>query len=169
MEYEILKTEIEKVHGATFVGLDTITEVKLKGGKKNPMQGRVTKITEGANTMIFSATNASAYESMVRRRMEEEGKDASDFTLKPRAWGTRVGNTPIIEHNGKRYLECFFMNPGKTKYYLDGEPIDKDLIEGLPTTKVSDESQGGIENKVIVRTYSLESIHKIRMNGKELA
>lgn len=165
MEYEKLKTEIEKVHGATFVGLDTRSTVKLKGGKKNPMQGRVIKVTEGANTMIVSASDKSAYESMVRRRMEAEGKDASTFELQPRKWGSRIENTPLIEHNGKYYLECFFMNPGKSKYYLDDVEIAKDDIEGLPEVKVSEESQGGIENKVVIRTFSLDSIDRIRMNG----
>ena len=89
--------------------------MKLTGGKKNPFQGRVKKITDGANVMIFSGTAQNGYENMVKRRMLEEGKDPDTFVLGKRAWGTRIGETPFIEHNGKHYLECVFISPGKSK------------------------------------------------------
>lgn len=164
MNYDDLKVVLDTVSGATFAGLDTVTSVKLKGGKKNPMQGRVTKVTEGANTMIFSTTE-SAYENMVKRRMVNEGLDPESFSVGQRAWGTRIGNSPFIEHNGKKYLEVIFMGAGKTQYFLDGEPIYKEEIEGLPETKVSDESQGGISNKVVIRTFAIDSIREIRVKG----
>jgi hypothetical protein len=106
---------------------------------------------------------------MVKRRMEKEGKDSSTFELKPRAWGTRIEGTPFVEHNEKTYLECFFISPGKSEYFLDGEPIQKEEIEGLEETKTpSEESQGGIENKIIIRTYSADSIEKIKIKNETL-
>lgn len=164
-----LKQEIDKIKGTTFCGLTTLTAVKLRGGKKNSMQGRVTKKTEDANVILFSNTKDSGYVSLVRKRMIAEGKDPDTFEPKPRAWGTRMGNSPFIEHNGKHYLECFFLSPGKTTYYLDGKEIDKDLIEGLdsdkPKTEAYEESQGGIENKVVIRTFAIESIERLKMKG----
>jgi hypothetical protein len=164
-----LKQQIDKIKGTTFCGLSTLTAVKLKGGKKNSMQGRVTKKTEDANVILFSNTKDSGYISMVRRRMVSEGKDPDTFELSPRAWGVRMGNSPFIEHNGKHYLECFFISSGKSTYYLDGEEIDKEKIEGLdvetPKTEKYVESQGGIENKVIIRTFAIESIEKLNMKG----
>jgi hypothetical protein len=168
MEYDKLKSVIDQVRGTTFAGMDTVTEVKLKGGKKNPMQGRVTKVTRGANTMVFSTTQCSAYEDMVKRRMVKEGLDPDTFTVQKRKWGTRVGHTPFIEHNGTKYLECFFISPGKTEYQLDGTPIDPSEIQGLPDTKPSESSQGGIEDKVVVRTFKLDSIQAIRIGGVAL-
>jgi hypothetical protein len=168
MKYDVLKEAIENINGSTFVGIDTVTEVKLKGGKGNPMQGRVVKYTQGANTMIFSNVSGSAYENMVKRRMEKEDKDPETFQVKARAWGTRIDGTPFIEHNDKYYLECIFISSGKSTYLLDGNPINKDEIEGLPEVKVSEESQGGITDKIIVRTFSLDSIKALRINGQVL-
>lgn len=168
MDYEKLKAEVDKVKGSTFVSLDTVTDVKLTGGKKNPFQGRVKKITDGANVMIFSGTAQNGYENMVKRRMLEEGKDPDTFVLGKCAWGTRIGETPFIEHNGKHYLECVFISPGKSKYLVDGVETPKEEIEGIPEAKENTESQGGIENKVVIRSFALDSISSVRMKGVEL-
>lgn len=171
--YQELNELVANVKGTTFAGLTTRTNVKLLGGKKNPMQGRVQKLTEGANIIVYANSEKSGYAEMVKRRMVKEGKDPSEFQLKPRAWGTRIGQTPFIEHNGKYYFECIFVSPGKTTYLLDGDPISKDDIEGLSKPKekeetTEDKSQGGIENKVILRTFSLESIVSIKLKNEEL-
>ena len=170
--YETLNELVSQVKGTTFAGLTTKTEVKLKGGKKNPMQGRVQKLTENANVMVFSNSEKSGYGEMVKRRMISEGKDPADFQMKPRAWGTRIGKSPFIEHNGNKYFECIFVSPGKSTYLLDGEPIEKEHIEGLPEPKEKTEgetkSQGGIENKVILRTFNLSSIVSIKLKNEVL-
>jgi len=168
MDFEKIKAEVDKVKGSTFISIDTMTEVKLTGGKKNPYQGRVRKVTRGANVMIFAGTEQNGYENMIKRRMLEEGKDPSTFTLGKRAWGTRIGETPFIEHNGKHYLECIFISNGKTSYFVDNVETPKDEIEGIPEAKENPEGQGGIENKVIIRTFALDSIASIRMKGVEL-
>lgn len=173
VNFEELQTLVNSVKGTTFAGLTTTTNVKLSGGKKNPQQGRITKRTESANIILFSNSEKSGYESMVRKRMISEGKDPEEFKLKPRAWGQRIGNSPFIEHNGKKYLECIFVSPGTTTYYEDGVEIDPDNIEGLPEkkemTETQKESQGGIENKVILRTFSLDSIVSIKIKNEEIA
>lgn len=168
MEYQAIKTAVDKVKGSTFISLDTLTEVKLTGGKKNPLQGRVQKATRGANVMIFNSTEQNGYENMIKRRMVEEGKDPSTFTLGKRAWGQRIEQSPFIDHNGKKYLECIFVSPGKSVYLVDGVETDKEDIEGIPVVKESEESQGGIENKVIIRSFSLDSITSVRINGEQL-
>ena len=168
MDFEKIKAEVDKVKGSTFISIDTMTEVKLTGGKKNPYQGRVRKVTRGANVMIFAGTEQNGYENMIKRRMLEEGKDPSTFTLGKRAWGTRIGETPFIEHNGKHYLECIFISNGKTSYFVDNVETPEDEIEGIPEAKENPEGQGGIENKVIIRTFALDSIASIRMKGVEL-
>jgi len=137
------------------------------------MQGRVEKLTENSNIIIYANSEKSGYAEMVKRRMLEEGKDPEEFQLKPRQWGVRIDQTPFITHNDKNYFECIFVSPGKSSYFLDGEPIDKDDIEGLdaPTALSEvkeDTQQGGIENKVIIRTYGLESIVSIKLKNEEL-
>ena len=169
MNYDAVKKVLDKVNGATFAGLDTVTDVNLKGGKKNPFQGRVTKMTKGSTVMLFTNKNSNAYENMVKRRLEEEGKEASSFELKPRAWGQRIPNSPFVEHNEKKYIECIFIKGGESVFMVDGEVFDKDQIEGMPESNSSEESQGGLDNKVIIRTYAIDSIAEMRVLGEKVA
>jgi len=159
MNLEELENILDGVEGSAKFKIDTLTDVKLKGGKKNEMQGRVQKRTKNAVVTVYNKYNQGGYESLVKEQMELEGKDPSTFELKPRAWGVRIENTPFVENKGKHYIECFFENPGETEYLLDGVFYEGD-IEGLPEKKINEDSQGGIENKVIVRTFSIDSIEK---------
>ncbi len=175
MNYEQLKEVTDTIKGSTFASIDTETSVKLTGGKKNPLQDKITKTTKGVNVILFGGTDQSGYENMIKRRLADEGKDPDSFTLGARAWGTRVGQSPIIEHNGKYYLECIFVNPGKSVYLNEGVEINKEDIQGLPETKEKEPAKEGealgnsdLENKVVIRTFSLDSIKAIRLKGKEL-
>lgn len=151
------------VNGASFVTIDTETVVKLKGGRKNPQQGRVTKRVNGSNVMVFQNKTKSGYGAMVERRLEKEGKDPATFQLSPRTWGTRLDGVPFVEHNGKYYLEVIFLHAGEVQYLLDGQPININEIEGLPPRGPEGE-QGGLNDKVIIRTYSVESIKAISID-----
>jgi hypothetical protein len=153
--------------GGTFVGFDACTIPVLKGGKKNPMQGRVQKVMTGATVMCFSNAESNAYENMVKRRLAAEGKNAESFVLSPRAWGQRIAGTALVEHKGKYYFEAIFMRAGEVKYLLDGVEINKNDIEGLEEREASAEGQGGLDNKVVLRTFALESVVALRTNGTE--
>ena len=87
-----LREIFQNVNGTSFVGLDTESVVKLKGGKKNEQQGRVTKRTLGSQVMVFTNQESNGYENMVQRRLIEEGKDPTSFKVGERAWGKRVPN-----------------------------------------------------------------------------
>ena len=157
---------LKQLNGAAFASIDTVTEVKLKGGKKNPMLGRVTKHCSGSNVLLSSNLSKSYYETMVQKRLVKEGQDPSQFELKPRTWGQRIPTTPFIHHvkDGKDeyYLEVIFRHPPKeTVYKFDGELIDKKDIIGLDATKEESE-QGGLEDKVIIRSYNLNSIKRVK-------
>lgn len=150
------------VNGNTIISMDTATKPVLKGGKSNPLQGRVTKVIKGSQVMVFQNKNVSGYENMVNRRLAQEGKDA-DFEVGPRAWGTRVPNTPIVEHKGKRYLEVIFLKAGEVEYQIDGKVVDAALVGEVPS---SNGEQGGLGNKVIIRTFAEESITRVKINGE---
>jgi len=152
----------ENVNGSTFIGMDTETDVKLTGGKKNPLQGQVTKRTIGNSVMIFQNKNSNGYKNMIERRLEKEGKDPSSFTLGQRTWGTRLANTPFVEHKGQYYLEVIFLKGGTSTYLVDGVEIKKEDITGLPTTPPPSQ-QGGLDNKVIIRTFKVESITQMKI------
>lgn len=168
MKYAQLINAVANINGASFVGLDTHTDVTLTGGKMNPMQGRVTKKMTGATVMSFQNKNFSAYEAMVQRRLTAEGKDPAAFVLSERSWGTRVPNMPIVEHfkdgDTKYYLEVIFLTPGVVTYYLDGNPIDASFVIGLKKGTAGE--QGGLDNKVILRTFAADSITELRIDGQ---
>ena len=169
LDINVAKKLLENVNGASFVGIDTETVVALTGGKGNPQKGRVTKVVTGSSVMVFQNKNANGYENMVERRLAAEGKDSKSFELGPRKWGTRITNTPFIEHDKdgttKHYLEVIFLNAGEVNYLLDGKPIDKVDVIGLPKPRPS--GQGGLENQVIIRSYALDSIRAIRIDKTE--
>ena len=203
---------LNKINGAAIASIDTVVPVALKGGKKNEMQGRVTKRTVGSKVMMFQNKNGSAYESMIHRRLAEQlRREAAEkvakakalladtlteeqmdelvgtidsfvekaehmtkakelFKVSARAWGERIPETPVIVHTGKdgvtkHYLEVIFLGAGESTYYLDGQEIDKDSIIGLDPAEIKPESQGGLEDKVIIRTYTLSNVEEIRCGG----
>jgi hypothetical protein len=145
--------------------------VTLKGGKKNPFQGRVTKIMTGANCMCYSNLNSNGYENKVKRHLEQVGMDPESFQVGPRAWGTRVTGLPLVEHTKdgekKNYLEVIFLKAGEVQYLLDGRPVDPKILEGLPE---DGPAQAGLpqEKKVHIRTFDLSNITALRLDGKEL-
>jgi len=154
--------------GSDIVSIDTMTPVVLLGGKKNPMQGRVTKFVQGSNVILFSNHRVNSYFQMVQKRLGQEGKEQT-FELSERRWGTRVANYPIVKHIKDEieqyYLECIFIRSGKVTYYLDGNIIEKNDIEGL--NEPNKPEQGGLENTVILRDYKIENIVRIKVAGND--
>lgn len=164
-----IATIMEKVNGGSIISIDTETTPTIQGGKTNPHVGNIRKITKSAQVMVFTNKKGSSYEKAVHRRLKEEGKDPNTFVLSPRSWGTRIDNTPFVVHTDKdgvtkMYLEVIFMKPGKSTYTYNGVAIDKKDIVGL---KDKDEAeQGGLSDKVIIRTFNIESIKGLRAFGQ---
>tara|TARA_R110000851_G_scaffold172889_1_gene319178 strand:- start:189 stop:710 length:522 start_codon:yes stop_codon:yes gene_type:complete len=169
-----LRAAMSQVSGASFVGIDTTTIpvlTKFTGTRDNkvinPMHGKVRKHMRGASVMVFQNKQSSGYANMVERRLVSEGKDPASFTLSPRAWGERVEGLPIVEHKGEEYLEVIFLKAGQVSYTLDGQPIAVGDIIGMKDA--SKGTQGGLDNKVIIRTFKAESIAALRINGEVIA
>ncbi len=161
---------LSTVNGSSFVSIDTLIKVTLKGGRKNDQQGRVTKAMTGASVMVFQNKAINGYEAMVHRRLIAEGKDPASFELGERAWGERVPDLPIVKHNTKDgaikyYLEVIFLRPGEVTYLLDGLPIDKSKIIGLDEKEEG--KQGSLENKVIIRSFCTDSLVRVRIDHAE--
>jgi len=94
---------------------------KLKGGKKNPMQGRIVKRSFG--TVTLSESDAYA------ERKVTEGEFEKKTEVRKRTWGVRAGDSCVIMHKGKVYVE-FFADDVSSEFFLDDEPIEKSEIEG---------------------------------------
>jgi hypothetical protein len=160
----LAKLLTDNVNGSTFISIDTVTTPKLAGGKSNLMQGRVTKHQTGSSVMVFQNKLIHAYEAMVCRRLGNEGKP-SEFSVGPRSWGVRVPNTCFVEHKGQHYIEVIFLSAGVVHYELDGVRVDTNTIIGLSGSAPSAPSaQGGLDDKVIIRTFKADSIVGIRIN-----
>lgn len=173
-----LRTLLAGVHGGTFLGIDTEITVPLcrtigrkRGTPPNPHYNRVTKRHTGAQVMCFQNKTTNAYANMVERRLIAEGKNPSRFELKPRVWGERIPDLPIVQHipknavNPKFYLEVIFLRAGTSEFFLDGNPIDKDQIIGMPLDSPhNDEYQGGLDDEVIIRTYDVDSLVALRVD-----
>lgn len=166
-----IRSILADVNGATFVAINTQTTPQMRktidtdeGRESNPHYGRIQKFINGASVMVFQNKTINGYDAMVKRRLEAEGKDPASFELGPRQWGERLKGLPLVEHKGKLYLEVIFLKPGKAHYTLDGKEIDKSEILGL--SKGQEGEQGGLSNKVIIRTFALDSITAIRINHK---
>lgn len=170
MQLQDIQRLLDKINGCTFAGLDCTTVVDLRGGKKNPMRGRVRKVTIGNRVMLFTNKKSSGYDNMVKRRLQQEGKNPDTFVLGELKWGNRLPNSPVIRHikDGREcfYLQCIFLEAGAVKYFLDDQQIAKDDVEGLAPESSS--SKQGLTNEVIVRSYKLESIDAIRIMGEEI-
>ena len=158
---------LQDVTGSSFMGICTETPVTLKGGKKNPLQGRVVKRLEGGNVIIFTNTNSNGYENMVKRRLLKEGIPAENFTLGKRVWGERLKDAPFVFHKGQMYLEVIFnFAPSKVEYLVDGKVTPKEEIQGLESGR-QEGAQGGLIDKVIIRTYNTENVTAISIDGKK--
>jgi hypothetical protein len=166
MSQHLIKQVLQNVDGNTIVSIDTLTQPTMSGGQANPYKGRVFKVMIGANVIIFTNKRANGYENMVNRRLEKEGLDPNSFKVGPRAWGKRVDGTPFVEHNGETYLEVIFLKPGKPQYFCDMTEVTPAAAEtmGVKMDKQEGE-QGGLKNKVIIRTFKMDSITAITING----
>lgn len=157
-----LMANLKKLNGTAIASIDSKTPVKLKGGKKNLMQGRIEKVSKNSNIMLFCNMNNNSYDTMVKKRLKKEGKNPESFKISPRPWGKRVPQTPLVIHGEKTYVEAIFLSaPKNVEYLLDGKAIDKNLIEGLPVEK-DNGAQSGLSDKVIIRTFNLDNITAFR-------
>jgi hypothetical protein len=167
--YDIVKD----VRGTSFVGLDTTTPVKVNKTLKNdegktipnPHHGRITKQMIGGGGSVSQNKTVNAYQNKVNKGLVNEGK-SPDFVVGPRKWGVRHSELPIVTLRDNVYLELIFQQKGKVQYFLDNQPIEKDDILGFTQPKPSKGQQGGLEELVIIRTFDVTNIDRIRVFGK---
>lgn len=168
MTYDECANLLASIKGCTFAALDTVTTPILKGGKSNPMQGKVEKHCTGHRVLLFTNKNSSGYENKVRRHLEREGKNPDSFVMGGLPWGERIKDTPFIHNKGKHYLQCVFLASGEVtyRYKESGETILKEEIIGLNERSGSEHQN--LDDQVIVRTYAIESIVALRAFHEEL-
>jgi hypothetical protein len=157
-----LSEVLKRIRGATAVSLVVETSPELIKPKSNPLFGRLTKLSYLNGMIGFN------YESSVNRQQGREGGDM-DFEAMPRKWGTRIAGSPFVEYKGKLYLETKVQKVYGTKYILDGKEVTKDEIKKWLRPKPEEGARQGVENPVVLRDFSLESIREIRVDGEVFA
>src|SRR5574337_1686037 len=156
MDINTAKQAIKNVKGCRFASIKSTTLVPLTGGKKNEMQGRITKRTT-AKIMLFSSS--AGYVNQVRKELEKQGVNPDTFKLGERTWGSKIEDTPLVEHitkdgQKKYYVEVVFLNLLETpQYFLDGKPISKDAVIGVKSANPNE--------LVHIRSYALDSVDEL--------
>jgi hypothetical protein len=155
----MLLSEVEdlllRIRGGTFASLDAETF---------PYPG-IKKVTTGEQVMLFTNKGGSAYERLVKRRLEQAGKNPANFVLGDLAWGERVPDSPLIHHRGKHYLQVIEINPGVSVYYFTtGKEVPDP--EGLGLVRRRSNQGLAPDDEVIVRTYKLDNIIRLTLMGE---
>jgi hypothetical protein len=155
---DTIRDILSRVNRPTFLSLLAVTEPKLL--KSCPF-GQVRKVSKILGIANFRYANS------VNNQRSREGLPA-DFESLPRRWGKRLVGCPLVEHQGKWYLEVKVEKVLKSaKYWADGKWISKEALEPfLP--KRQESGRQGVENSIILRDYNLESIRKLKIGGREV-
>jgi hypothetical protein len=150
------------VRGAKVVTVEARTEPRLLArhpltGAPNPYKGNVVKVSR-VNGMINWR-----YAASVNRQRVREGL-APDFAALPRHWGVRVPGTPLVEHDGRTYLELKVERSLEHRYEtVAGEPLDAAAVEAfLPR---SSPGRQGVARPVVLRDYDLANLVSLRLEG----
>jgi hypothetical protein len=156
-----LAEKIAKLSGTIIAGLQTLTDAKAK---TNP----IGKILKQSRFVGFIGAN---YQSAVEREATRQGVDASEFQGEKLPWGKWLVPNKLIEHKGKLYLRTQFtprQRPNKVIYRNEtGQFLSKEtILPYLPPVRESAKQQDiGLEKTIQVRTFSFDSIQKIRLQG----
>ncbi|KKL53560.1 hypothetical protein LCGC14_2274200 [marine sediment metagenome] len=144
--------------GARIVTIVTETDP----GKSKKYKGIVKKQSYVNGIINFN------YENSVNRQREREG-NIPDFQVKPRKWGERVKNTPLITHKGNIYLEMKVQKVLRTEYFIQNKygilvlTTHEKIKQYL--RKKNNQSQQELTKQVILRDYKLGSIIGLVMDS----
>jgi len=145
-------------NGHSFVGLTTLTDARAKK-TGNPF-GKILKKTRLLANIGFHYANS------LNSQAKREGKEI-DFDIKPRRWGVRLPNTPLVEHKGKHYLEYKAEDVQSVEYFTEeGEQIEKSEIEQFLPQKSASSTQKELDKKIILRDVAIENIISLRISKK---
>lgn len=143
--------------GCTFASLDAETK-----------EGGLIRRVTNERVMLFTNTNSSGYENLVKRRLAQEGKNPDLFVSGDLAWGERLADSPIISHRGFYYLQTILMAEGEVTYLTPtGGVVPTEIALGM--LRRPKNNQGLSDAKaVVIHCYALENLKSIRLLGEEV-
>jgi hypothetical protein len=159
MSPDQLREVLAHIHSAMIVSLTahTVPILRKRDMRKrdNPYIDRVTKVSRVNGVICWGYARA-----VNRQRLREDRID--DFEAAPRPWGRRIRGTPLVEHNGRYYLEMKVQSR-QDMFLVDGQPSDVDLSPWLPRRCPSRQE---VTKEVVLRDFALASIREIRWAGR---
>lgn len=145
-------------NGHSFIGLTTLTDARAK--KTGNPYGKILKKTKLLANIGFH------YKNSLNNQAKREGKEI-DFDIKPRRWGVRMENTPLVKHNDKYYLEYKAENVQSVQYYTEqGEELTKEQVQEFLPKKSTSSTQRELTKKIILRDVAIENILSLRISQK---
>lgn len=145
-------------NGHSFIGLTTLTDARAK--KTGNPYGKILKKTKLLANIGFH------YKNSLNNQAKREGKEI-DFDIKPRRWGVRMENTPLVKHNDKYYLEYKAENVQSVEYYTEqGEELTKEQVQEFLPKKSTSSTQKELTKKIILRDVAIENILSLRISQK---
>jgi len=119
----------------------------------------------------YSVVNGLAnvnYENCVNNQLARENKD-NNFEAKPPQWGEAINDSKVLKQHinvDGEYSQYISFNPRnhiETRYYNDGNEIQKSEIEEFISDK-KPSSRQGTDKEIIWRTYKTTSIIGVTIN-----
>lgn len=145
-------------NGTSFVGLTTLTDARAK--KTGNPYGKILKKTKLLANIGFH------YKNSLNNQAKREGKEI-DFDIKPRRWGVRMENAPLVKHNDKYYLEYKAENVQSVVYYTEqGKELTKEQVQEFLPKKSTSSTQRELTKKIILRDVNIENILSLRISKK---
>lgn len=152
MDFNILQNLLDKISGCSFASIDAVCFPKPN----------IRLEIQGERVIMFTNKTCSGYENMVRRGLQEAGKDPDSFVLGKLPWGERVPESPLITHKGSYYLQTIVLAHGSERWFKDNIEVD------VSDLKIAQRYRSPDPDKVEVHTYKLESITRIALMGQVL-
>lgn len=145
---------LQQIQGASFASVDTET---------HPKPG-IKKVVKNQQVLLFG--KSGQYEAMVKRRLAEVGKNPDNFVASDLPWGSHVGDSPLVTHKDRLYVQCVIIQPGGVKYYRETPFGDREVNPKDYNIKDRVSSQGLPEGQeVVVATYNIENIKRITVGA----
>jgi len=146
---------------------DQLVDMLLKNKGATAVTIVARTMPKGAKPPVFKVSRVNGmigwnYANSVNNQLAREGK-ATVFVARPRAWGTRIEGTPLVEHKGEYYLE-FKVEKSLDYRFEDenGNEINEKTVSLLPSRKPQTQ---GTEKEIILRDYKVSSIVSITYKG----
>lgn len=158
MTYDEFLNLTRHIVGCTFASLDATTFPRP----------RLKKVVVGERVILHVNKTTSGYQTAVRKRLEELGKDPLSFNVDDLPWGQRIEGSPIIQHKGRMYLQTVVLAPGMDAYFIGDKSMTYDEVKDLLPRHNSPGQGLPIDKQVVVKCYALDSIDEIRLMGERV-